>query len=90
MYRVIFKMSLISVMEAYSGFYPTSMVDVKVVNYFHNTDLSSMFDEVLNTPLFDPDIPVNIYMLNVNNRNTRKRCEIIIKAIKANNKNTRT
>lgn len=33
MHPLIFKTSLISVIEAYVGTYPTSMMDLRVVNY---------------------------------------------------------
>ena len=39
-----------------------------------------MFDRVINSSLFSIIIPGNIYLFKVNNRNTRKKCEICSKS----------
>ena len=75
---LIFKTSLISVIEAYVGTYPTSMMDARVVNYFRKTNPSSLFDGVLKTSFFDPDVgfPANIHLFKINT-STKNRCEYV-------------
>ena len=75
-------------MEAYTGTYPTFMVDLKVVNYFRKTDSSSLFDGVLNTPLFYPDVGSQLAFTC--SKSTMQIPEKGVNMFKVNNKNTRT
>ena len=51
------------------------------MNYFREKVLSWMFDRLVNIPLYSSSkvFSANFYLFKVNNRNTRKRCEICSK-----------
>ena len=73
------------------------------IDFSHKRSIvDAMFNQVLNKPLNNftllIDVPAGNYMFKVNNRNTRKRCEICLELTittperchKVGNKNTRT